>query len=83
MVRVTQLVLPLLAAEARSVSLSAGLLEGPKSAVVFVFGLATFHYAAGDQAGRRLAAVQLVTTKIDSAIDVAAAFAVIQATLWR
>jgi len=83
MVRVTQPVLPLLPAEARSVGPSAGLLEGPKGAVVFVFGLATFNYAAGDDAGRRLAAVQLVTTKIASATDVAAAFAVSQATLWR
>ena len=48
MVRVTQPVLPLLPAEARSVGPSAGLLEGPKGAVVFVFGLATFNYAAGD-----------------------------------
>ena len=83
MVRVTQPVLPLLPAQARSVGPSAGLLEGPKGAVVFVFGLATFNYAAGDQAGRRLAAVQLVTTRIASASDVAAAFAVSQATLWR
>ncbi len=83
MVRVTQPVLPLLPAEARSVGPSAGLLEGPGGGVVFVFGLATFNYAAGDEAGRRLAAVQLVTTKIASAIDVAAAFGVSQATLWR
>ena len=83
MVRVTQPVLPLLPAEARSVGPSAGLLEGPDGAVVFVFGLATFNYAVGDEAGRRLAAVQLVTTKIASAIDVAAAFGVSQATLWR
>jgi len=83
MVRVTQPVLPLLPAEARSVGPSAGLLEGPGGGVVFVFGLATFNYAAGDEAGRRLAAVQLVTTKIASAIEVAAAFGVSQATLWR
>ncbi len=83
MVRVTQPVLPLLPALARSVGASAGLLEGPDGGVVFVFGLATFNYAAGDEAGRRLAAVQLVTTKIASATDVAAAFGVSQATLWR
>ena len=83
MVRVTQPVLPLLPASARSVGASAGLLEGPDGGVVFVFGLATFNYAAGDEAGRRLAAVQLVTTKIASATDVAAAFGVSQATLWR
>ena len=59
MSRVNQPVLPLLPARARSV----GLLEGPDGGVVFVFGLATFSYASDDQAGRRLAAVQLVTTK--------------------
>ena len=36
----------------------------PDDGVVFVFGLATFSYASADQARRRLAAVQLVTTKI-------------------
>lgn len=61
MVRVTQPVLPLLPAQARSVGPSAGLLDGPEGGVVFVFGLATFGYGADDEAGRRLAAVQLVT----------------------
>ena len=83
MVRVTQPVLPLLPAQARSIGASAGLLEGPDGGVVLVFGLVTFNYAAGDEAGRRLAAVQLVTTKIAFATDVAAAFGVSQATLWR
>ncbi len=49
----------------------------------FVFGLATYSYAADDQTGRRLAAVQLVLNKIASATDVASAFAVSQATVWR
>ena len=79
----TQPVLPLLPAQARSVGASAGLLEGPDGGVVFVFGLAMYNYAAGDQAGRRLAAVQLVSTRIASATDVAAAFGVSQATVWR
>ena len=57
MVRVSQPVLPFLPAEARSIGPSAGLLEGPEGGVVFVFGLATFTYAAGDEIGRRLAAV--------------------------
>jgi hypothetical protein len=57
--RVSQPVLPLLPAGARAVGASAGLVEGPDGGVVFVFGLATFVYAAGDQTGRRLAAVQL------------------------
>ena len=83
MVPVTQPVLPLLPAQARSIGASAGLLEGPDGGVVLVFGLATFNYASGDEAGRRLAAVQLVTTKIAFATDVAGAFGVSQATLWR
>jgi len=43
---VTQPVLPLLPAQARSVGASAGLLEGPDGGVVLVFGLATYNYAA-------------------------------------
>jgi transposase len=81
--RVNQPVLQLLPARARSVGPSAGLLEGPDGGVVFVFGLATFSYASADQAGRRLAAVQLVTTKIASLGEVASAFGVNEATLWR
>jgi transposase-like protein len=75
--------LALLPARARSVGPSAGLLEGPDGGVVFVFGLATFNYANADQAARRLAAVQLVTTKIASVAEVASAFGVNEATLWR
>jgi transposase-like protein len=83
MSRVNQPVLQLLPARARSVGPSAGLLEGSDGGVVFVFGLATFSYASADQAGRRLAAVQLVTTKIASVAEVASAFGVNEATLWR
>src|ERR1019366_7102473 len=83
MSRVNQPVLQLLPARARSVGPSAGLLEGPDGGVVFVFGLATFSYASADQAGRRLAAVQLVTTKIASVAEDASAFGVNEATLWR
>ena len=79
----SQPVLPLLPAQARSIGPSAGLLEGPDGGVVFVFGLATFDYAATDAAGRRLAAVQLVRRKFATATEVASAFAVSQATLWR
>ena len=51
--RVRQPVLPLLPAGARAIGPSAGLAEGPDGGVVFVFGLATFVYAAGDETGRR------------------------------
>lgn len=73
---VSQPVLSLLPAEARSVGPSAGLVEGTEGGVVFVFGLATFTYAAGDDIGRRLAAVSLVKTKVATAVEVAAAFGV-------
>ena len=83
MSRVNQPVLQLRPARAQPVGPSAGLLEGPEGGVVFVFGLATFSYASADLAGRRLAAVQLVTTKIASVGEVASGFGVNEATLWR
>lgn len=79
---VGQPVLPMLPGRARSIGASAGLLEGPDGGVVFVFGLATFSYAAGDEVGRRLAAVQLVQSKIALSRDVASAFGVTGVTLW-
>ena len=79
----SQPVLPLLPAQARSVGPSAGLVEGTDGGVVFVFGWATFRYSAGDEAGRRLAAVQLVTSQVATAREVAGAFGVSTVTLWR
>lgn len=79
----SQPVLPMLPAQARSIGASAGLLEGPDGGVVFVFGLVTFSYAADDEAGRRLAAVQLVQSKIALSVDVASAFGVTGVTLWK
>ena len=81
--RVRQPVLPLLPGGARAIGPSAGLAEGPDGGVVFVFGLATFVYAAGDELGRRLAAVQLVRSGVAGAGEVAAAFGVSGVTLWR
>jgi hypothetical protein len=80
--RVNQPVLPLQPAQARSIGPSAGLFEGPDGGVVFIFGLATFSYGPADEVGRRLAAVQLVTTKIATSQEVAAAFSVSGVTLW-
>jgi len=79
---VSQPVLPLQPAQARSIGPSAGLFEGPDGGVVFIFGLATFSYGPADEVGRRLAAVQLVTTKIATSQEVAAAFSVSGVTLW-
>src|SRR5665811_80314 len=50
---------------------------------VFIRGELSFVWDAGDEIGRRLAAVQLDRIKAASLIDVAAAFAVSTVTLWR
>jgi hypothetical protein len=80
--RVSQPVLPLQPAQARSIGPSAGLVEGPGGGVVFIFGLATFSYGPADEVGRRLAAVQLVAARIATSQEVAAAFSVSGVTLW-
>ena len=79
----SQPVLPLLPADAVPIGPVAGLVEGPQGGVVYVSGLVTFVFAAGDEVGRRLAAVQLVSTKIATAAAVARAFGVGIVTLWR
>jgi transposase-like protein len=81
--RVNQAVLPLLPADAVPIGPVAGLVEGPEGGVVFVSGMATFAFDAGDDLGRRLAAVQLVVMKIASAVAVADGFGVSVETLWR
>lgn len=84
MARVTQPVLPLLPADATPIGPIAGLVEDPEQGgVVFVSGLATFSFTLDDELSRRLAAVQLVATKIARASEVAAAFGVTRDTLWR
>src|SRR5664280_1031448 len=80
--RVSQPMLPLIPTQARSIGPSAGLLEGPGGGVVFIFGLATFSYGPADEVGRRLAAVQLVATRIATSQEVAAGFGVSGVTLW-
>src|SRR2546421_4638926 len=81
--RMTQAVLPLLPAEAVPIGPVAGLVEGPEGGGVFVCGMATFAFDAGDEVGRRLAAVQLVTTDIASAVTGAGGVGVSVGTLWR
>jgi transposase len=60
-----------------------GLLAGEDGGLVAVHGLATFAWDAGDEAGRRLAAVQLVRLRAASQGQVAEAFGVDPATVWR
>jgi transposase len=78
-----QLPLPLLPAGAAEIAPGVGLLAGEDGGLVTVHGLATFAWDAGDEAGRRLAAVQLVRLRAASQGQVAEAFGVDPATIWR
>ena len=61
-----------------------GMVTGPDgSGVMWVHGLATFAWDAGDEAGRRLAAVQLWKLKAATQAQVAEAFEVIPVSVWR
>src|SRR5271157_1848389 len=80
----TQLPLPLLPGNAREFAPGVGVVDGPDGGgVVWVHGLATFAWDAGDEAARRLAAVQLWKLKAARQAQVAAGFGVIPLTLWR
>ena len=80
----SQLPLPLLPAGAAEIAPGVGLAAGGDgSGLVTVHGLATFAWDAGDEAGRRLAAVQLVRLRAASQGQVAAAFGVDPGTIWR
>jgi hypothetical protein len=61
----------------------AALVEDADGGRVFIRGELSFVWDDGDDAGRRLTAVQLVRIKAASGIDVAAAFGVSVVTLWR
>jgi lambda repressor-like predicted transcriptional regulator len=79
----SQLPLPLLPAGAAEIAPGVGMLAGEDGGLVMVHGLATFAWDAGDEAGRRLAAVQLVRLRAASQGQVADAFGVDPATIWR
>jgi Helix-turn-helix domain len=80
----TQLPLPLLPAGAAEIAPGVGLVTGEDGGgLVSVHGLATFAWDAGDEAGRRLAAVQLVRLRAVSQARAAAAFGVDPVTVWR
>ena len=79
----SQLPLPLLPGGAAELAPGVGLLTGGDGGLVTVHGLATFAWDAGDEAGRRLAAVQLVRLRAASQGQVAGAFGVDPATIWR
>src|SRR5260370_40551988 len=80
----TQLPLPLLPAGAAEIAPGVGLVAGAGGGgLVSVHGLAPFAWDAGDEAGRRLAAVQLVRLRAASQAQVAEAFGVDPVTVWR
>src|SRR5258707_5807983 len=78
-----QLPLPLLPPGAAEIAPGVGVVTGPEGGLVVVHGLATFAWDAGDEAGRRLAAVQLVRLRAASQAQVAEAFGVDPVTVWR
>ena len=53
------------------------------SGAVFLWGMASWCWSAGDVAARRLAAVQLAATNAATAREVAAGFGIKEPTLWR
>jgi transposase len=61
----------------------AALVQDNDGGRVFIRGELCFVWDDGDEAGRRLTAVQLVRIKAASGMDVAAAFGVSVVTLWR
>ena len=80
----TQLPLPLLPAGAAEIAPGVGLVTGDDGGgLVSVHGLATFAWDGGDEAGRRLAAVQLVRLRAVGQARAAAAFGVDPVTVWR
>jgi hypothetical protein len=80
----TQVPLPLLPGDAVEIAPGVGMVTGPDgSGVMWVHGLATFAWDAGDEAGRRLAAVQLWKLKAATQAQVAEVFGVIPVSVWR
>jgi transposase-like protein len=80
----TQLPLLLLPAGAAEIAPGVGLVAGDDGGgLVSVHGLATFASDAGHEAGRWLAAVQLVRLRAVSQARAAAAFGVDPVTVWR
>jgi len=82
-VMTAQAPLPLAPAGAVLIGDAAAVIQDSEGGRVFIRGELTFVWDAGDELGRRLAAVQLVRTKAARVSQVAAAFGVGTVTLWR
>jgi transposase len=59
------------------------LVETDEGGAVWLHGMVAFCWGVGDEAGRRLAAVTLVSTKAANQRQVAAGFGVNETTVWR
>ena len=82
--RLTQPVLPWLPGGAAEIAPGVGLLTlADGGGQMWVHGMATFTWDAGDEAGRRLAAVQVTQLKAATQKQVAAALGTDLATVWR
>ncbi len=75
--------LALLPGRAVQVGSAGGLVEDTEGGRVFLHGMLVFAWDSGDEAGRRLAAVQLVRVKAARVVQVAAAFGVDPDTVFR
>ena len=82
--RLIQAVLPWLPGGAQEIAPGVGLLDLPDGGgQMWVHGMATFTWDADDEAGRRLAAVQVTQLKAATQKQVAAALGTDLATVWR
>ncbi|MGH3122599.1 MAG: putative transposase [Streptosporangiaceae bacterium] len=83
-VRLVQLPLPWLPEDAVQIAPGIGVvLDADGSGTVWIHGMAAYWWAAGDWAGRKLAAVQLAELTGADKKDIAAAFGTDAATFWR
>ena len=79
----TQAPLPWLPGDAEEIAPGVGITADGGGGVAWVHGLATFAWDGGDEAARRLAAVQLVRLRAATQRQVAAAFGTDPVTVWR
>jgi transposase len=78
-----QLPLPLRPDGAIPIGEAACLVSDEQGEAVFVWGTLWWSWQAGDQAGRRLAVVQLAMAKVARRVQIAAAFDITPETVWR
>jgi hypothetical protein len=78
-----QMPLPLRPDGAVPIGEAACLVSDEQGEAVFVWGTLWWSWQAGDQAGRRLAVVQLAMAKVAKRVQIAAAFDITPETVWR